>query len=157
MELTFARAEAEGETWAEYYFRLQRCQQKDKRLHFLSEKERYFLEARLAEATFSAAMEIGGVQLLSPKHVHALKARAKAKDAQALLDCQAKIKALLTACLDRKAVRKWLTEGMPDRRELDETEAARACKAEISELVNGLASPRDRDAILLWPRLGNLD
>jgi hypothetical protein len=157
MELTFERAEAEGETWAEYYFRLQRCQQRDKRLHFLSDKERYFLEARLAEVTFPAGMEIGGVQLLSPKHVHAIKARAKAKESQAFLDCQAEIKALLTACPDRNAVRRWLDEGMPGRRELEETEAARKCKDKISELVRGLASPRDRDAIILWPRLGMLD
>jgi hypothetical protein len=157
MELTFERAEADGETWAQYYFRLQRCQQRDKRQHFLSDKERYFLDVRLAEATFLAGMEIGGVHLLSPKHVHAIKARAKAKDSQAFLDCQAEIKALLTACPDRNEVRRWLDEGMPDRRELEETVAARECKDKISELVRDLASPSDRDSILLWPRLGNLD
>jgi hypothetical protein len=64
---------------------------------------------------------------------------------------------LVRGCPDTKVVWMWFGYGMPDRVEPDETDATQTCKEKIIDLVRGLTSPRDRDVILLWPRLSMPD
>ena len=150
MKLTFERDASEGA--ADYFLRLQRWQQQDKGRSILNDEERNLLEARLQAAALPARREVGDLQLLSPNGWLAVKAAHEATESQAVLDCKEAIKELVHGCPDTWVVWNWFRHGMADRLEPDETDATLLCKLKIGDLVEGLASPRDRDAILLWPR-----
>jgi hypothetical protein len=151
MKLTFERDASEGT--ADYYLRLQRLQQQDRIRPVLNDEERNLLDGRLHAAAKPAKVEIGDLRLLSPNGWLALKAASEATDSQAILDCKEAIKELVRGCPDAWVVWNWFRHGMADRLEPDETDATLLCKLKIGDLYEGLVSRRDRDAILLWPRL----
>jgi hypothetical protein len=155
MKLTFERDESEGA--ADYFLRLQRWQEQDRNRPILDDEERRLLDSRLHAAALPARAEIGDLRLLSPNGWLALKAAHEATDSQAVLDCQEAIKELVHGCPDAWVVWHWFRHGMADRLEPDETDATLLCKLKIGDLVEGLASHRDRDTILLWPRLSTPD
>ncbi len=148
---------ADGESAVDYFLRLQRLQQQDKNRPILNDEERSLLDDRLHIAAFPARVEVVDLRLLSPNGWLAMKAALEATDSQAVLDCKEEINELVRGCPDARIVWMWFHYGMPDRVEPDETDATHLCKEEISDLVRGLTSPRDRDVILLWPRLSMPD
>jgi hypothetical protein len=155
MQLTFEQDANEGA--AEYFLRLQRLQLEDKVRPILNDEERKLLDSRLRVATLPASVEVRDLRLLSPSGWLALKSASEATESQAFLNCKAAIKELVHSCPDARVVWKWFGYGMPDRLEPDETDATLTCKLKIGDLIEGLESHRDRDEILLWPRLDALD
>jgi hypothetical protein len=151
MKLTFEKDASEGAT--DYFLRLQRLQQQDKNRPILNDQERNLLDDRLHVVAFRARAEVGDLRLLSPNGWLAMKAALEATDSQAVLDCKEAINEIVRGCPDARVVWMWFGYGMPERVEPDETDATHTCKEEISDLVRGLTSPRDRDVILLWPKL----
>jgi hypothetical protein len=151
MKLTFERDASEGA--ADYFLRLQRLQQHDRIRPILNDEERNLLESRLHAAAFPARAEVRDLRLLSPNGLLALKAASEATDSQAVLDCKEGIDELVRGCPDPLVVWNWFRHGMADRLEPDETDATLICKLKIGDLVESLVSLRDRDVILLWPRL----
>jgi hypothetical protein len=151
MKLTFERDAGEGA--ADYFLRLQRWQQQDKTQPILTDEERNLLESRLQAAAIPARAEARDLRLLAPSGWLAMKAALEATDSQAVLGCKEAIKELVRGCPDAWVVWNWFRHGMADRLEPDETDATLTCKLKIGDLVEGLGSLRDRDAVLLWPRL----
>jgi hypothetical protein len=154
MKLTFERDGCEGA--ADYFLRLQRLQQQDRIRPILNDEERSLLDSRLQVAALRAKVEVGDLRLLSANGWLALKAASEATESQAVLECKEAIKELVHGCPDALVVWNWFRHGMADRLEPDETDATLICKLKIADLVESL-SLRDRDAILLWPRLSMPD
>jgi hypothetical protein len=132
-------------------------QQQDKNQPILNDEERELLDDCLHVPAIRARVEVGDLRLLSPNGWVAMKAALEAIDSQTVLDCKEEVNELVRGCPDARVVWTWFVYGMPDRVEPDETDATQTCKEEISDLVRGLPSPRDRDVILLWPRLNMPD